>query len=394
MYNRHQCIITVYASQSWFPIMLQILRTFYGFWNLEFFHSTIPSFCVSENITTLRALALQYLPGLYPLLLIIITYILIKLHDRNVRVVVWMWRCFHRCLALFRRSLIWNPKASIVSTFATFLTLTFQKLFIVSVKLLTKVTVTDIQSNSSQYLLFAPTVPYFGKEHLPFAILAIAILSTFIALPPLLLLIYPTKTFQKLLGCLKIRWPALHIFADVFQGCYKNRTDGKYDYRWFAAFYFIIHFIILLAYVINYNEEFSWTIYAIIFVIGSLLFALFRPYKKNWLNILDSVILALLGIALLWIIYCIETQGRWIQLAGFIAALPLMYFVVFVTYKLLLWLRILQKYQQKSKDICQLLQQMWQGQKHRQQELGDEEQLPDRLINSCEYQPLLQNRDS
>ena len=143
-----------------------------GTWN--FFHSTIPPFCVSENITTLHALALQYLPGLYPLLLIIITYILIKLHDRNVRVVVWMWRCFHRCLALFRRSLIWSPKASIVSTFATFLTLTFQKLFIVSVKLLTKVTVTDIQSNLSQYLLFAPTVPYFGKEHLPFAILELS----------------------------------------------------------------------------------------------------------------------------------------------------------------------------------------------------------------------------
>ena len=172
----------------------------------------------------------------YPLVLIIGTYILIELHDRNVRVLVWMWRPFHRCLAPFQRTLRWNPKASIVSTFATFLTLAYNKIAIVSSKLLINSKVTDIRGNSSQFLLLAPTVPYFGSEHLPFAILAIVVLSTFIALPPLLLIAYPTITFQKMLGCLKIRWQALHIFADVFQGCYKNRTDGKYDYRYFAAF--------------------------------------------------------------------------------------------------------------------------------------------------------------
>ena len=49
--------------------------------------------------------------------------------------------------------------------------------------------VIDIRGNSSYYLLLAPTVPYFGNKHLLFAILAIAVLSTFIALPPLLLLV-------------------------------------------------------------------------------------------------------------------------------------------------------------------------------------------------------------
>ena len=131
-----------YASHSWFQVMQKILVTFYGVWNLDFFHSVIPPFC--ENITTLHALALQYLPAFYPLLLIIVTYILIELHDRNVRVLVWMWRPFHRCLAPFRRSLRWNPKASIVSTFATFLTLAYNKLVIVSSKLLTNSRVTDI----------------------------------------------------------------------------------------------------------------------------------------------------------------------------------------------------------------------------------------------------------
>ena len=392
--NYNNSFFIAYASQPWFKVTQKILITFYSVWNLDFFYSVIPPFCLSENITTLHALALQYLPAFYPLLLIIVTYILIELHDRNVRVLVWMWRPFQRCLAPFQRSLRWNPKASIVSTFATFLTLAYNKLIIVSVGLLIGTKVTDIQGNSSHYLVLAPTVPYFGREHLPFAILAIVVLSTFIALPPLLLIAYPTITFQKMLSCLKIRWPALHIFADVFQGCYKNRTDGKYDYRYFAAFYFILRIIILLLNVFSYSSEIGWPLSVAVLIIGSLLFALLRPYKKNWLNILDSVILALLGLAALWTLYNLEANGRWIQLEVFIAALPLMYFVMYVAYRLLSWLGILQKCQQKSRSICQSLQQKWQGHHFRQQELCDEEQLPDRMENPCEYEQLTQNRDS
>ena len=196
-----------------------------------------------------------------------------------------------------------------------------------------------------------------------------------------------------MLGCLKIRWPALHIFADVFQGCYKNRTDGTNDYRYFAAFYFILRIIILLLIVFSYSSEIGWPLSVAFLIVGSLLFALLRPYKKNWLNILDSVLLASLGLAALWVLYNLETQGRWIQLEVFIAALPLMYFVMYVAYKLLSWLGI-QKCQQKSRRICQFLQQKWQGHNIRQQELCDEEQLPDRMVNPCEYQQLPQNMDN
>ena len=394
--NASNSFSNAYATQSWFQILQKIIITFYDVWNLDFLHSVIPPFCLSENITTLHALALQYLPAFYPLLLIIVTYILIELHDRNVRVLVWMWRPFQRCLAPFQRSLRWNPKASIVSTFATFLTLAYNKIIIVSSELLIGTRVTDIHGNSSRYLLLAPTVPYFGSEHLPFAILAIVVLSTFIALPPLLLIAYPTITFQKMLSCLKIRWHALHIFADVFQGCYKNRTDGKYDYRYFAAFYFILRIIIiLLVSVFNNVIGLGWALSTAVLIIGSLLFALLRPYKKNWLNILDSIILALLGLGTLWVLYTLEApQGKWIQLIGFIAAVPLMYFVIYVACKLLSWLGIFQKCQQKSRTICQSLQQKWQGHNFRQQELCDEGQLPDRVVNPCEYQQLPQNRNN
>ena len=301
--------------------------------------------------------------------------------------------CHFKMHVSFTKTLKMEPKDLNCWYFATFLTLAYNNIIIVSAELLNGSMVTDIQGNSSQYLLLAPTVPYFGKQHLPYAILAIVVFSTFIALPPLLLISYPTKTFQKLLGCLKIRWPALHIFADVFQGCYKNRTDGKYDYRWFAAFYLTVRIILFVICVIPNIGVLGWTIGVIVLGISSLMFALLRPYKKNWLNILDSLILASLGLAALWIVYNLETEGRWFQLIGFIASIPLVYFVVYVAYKIISWLRILQKFQQNSKDICQFLQQRWRGHDFRQQRLCDEEQLPDRLINPCEYQPLPKNRD-
>ena len=391
--DTNRLVFTAYTSQSWFQVMQQIFITFYGIWNFDFFRSVTPPFCVGENITTLHALALQYLPAFYPLLLIAATYVLIELHDRNVRVVVWMWRPFHRCHASLQKSLRWNPKASIVSTFATFLTLAYTKLIIVSGRLLAGTKVSNIRGNSSFYLMVAPTVPYFGKEHLPFAIFAIAVLSTFIALPPLLLISYPTKSFQKMLGCLKIRWPALHIFADVFQGCYKNRTDGKYDYRWFAALYFIIRITLFVMCVIPNIATLGWTIATIILITGSLMFALLRPYKKNWLNILDSLILASLGLAAMWILYGIENKGVWIQLVGFIIPLPLVYFVAYVAYRLLTWFEVPQKFWRKLRSISQSLHRRWQGHNFRQ-ELCDEEQLPDRMVNPCEYQPLPQNRNN
>ena len=69
-----------------------------------------------------------------------------------------------------------------------------------SSELLIGTRVTDIRGNSSRYLLLAPTVPYFGSKHLPFAILAIVVLSTFIALPPLLLIAYLSRFRDSVLG--------------------------------------------------------------------------------------------------------------------------------------------------------------------------------------------------
>ena len=63
---------------------LKVLLVVCGTWSLDFC-SVIPPFCVSSSIKTVHVhvLVLEYLVVFYPLCLILITYILYKLHDNN-----------------------------------------------------------------------------------------------------------------------------------------------------------------------------------------------------------------------------------------------------------------------------------------------------------------------
>ena len=124
----------------------------------------------------------------------------------------------------FRRN--WEAKTSIIDAFATFLLLSYTKILLVSFSLLTPANVYIINGTSvGKILNNDPSVKFFGGDHLPYAILAVIILLTIGAIPPLLLLC-PSHRFQKLLSFFKLQSHGLRAFVDVFQGCYKNGADG------------------------------------------------------------------------------------------------------------------------------------------------------------------------
>ena len=102
---------------------------------------------------------------------------------------------------------------------------------------------------SPQSSTYAPDVDYFGKEHLPYATLAIICLSIFSIFPVLLLILYPCSCFQKLLNRLHVRWFILRTLMDSFQGCYKDGTEtGTRDCRWISSIYFLTGFTLFTAY--------------------------------------------------------------------------------------------------------------------------------------------------
>ena len=173
--------------------------TFYGIWNLDFFRYFIPSFCISSDMTTLHTIALEYVVAIYPLLLTVVIYFCIEMYDSGVRVVVCVWRPFHVCFTRFRRR--WNPKGSVINTFATFLLLSYSKLLTVSYQLLDANTLYNITGKTvgPPVLYYNASIEYFSKEHLPFAVPALCVLLVFVIFPLLLLLLYPMRSFQRCL---------------------------------------------------------------------------------------------------------------------------------------------------------------------------------------------------
>ena len=211
---------------------------------------------------------------------------------------VCLWRVFCKCFSICRRrwGRQWDPAASLVHIFAAFLLLSYSKILFVSLQLLSY-TQLHIPTGG---ILDPPTRVYhdaslewFGSKHLPFALLAIFVLCIFVLFPALVLLLYPTKPFQKCLGCCGSRWLALHAFADVFQGCYKNGTNGTRDCRYFAGLYLVLRIVLLLAmYGGSVFGMYDEMVSILCLVIAALVFLLFRPYKDNiWLNVWDSTLL-------------------------------------------------------------------------------------------------------
>ena len=77
------------------------------------------------QVHTHQVLLLDYSVAVYPLLLIFITFILVKLHDKFA-FVVYLWRPFHKCLVVFRKQ--WNIRSSLSNALATFIILSYIKM--------------------------------------------------------------------------------------------------------------------------------------------------------------------------------------------------------------------------------------------------------------------------
>ena len=186
----------------------------YGIWNLDFFRLLYHPFCLHPEMTTLQVLALYYAIAVYPLLLIVFTYLLVVMHDHNVRIVVWLWKPFHAYFVHFRKKS--NVKGSLINTFATFLLLSYVKFLHTSFAFLFPVNVYNIYGRSKRYLFYDGTVEYFGPEHLPFAILALGVLLVFNIFPLFLLVLYPCQWFQRCLNRYNIQYQLFDTFMDVF----------------------------------------------------------------------------------------------------------------------------------------------------------------------------------
>ena len=226
--------------------------------------------------------------GVYPLFLILLTYIFVKLHD-NYPIVVWFWKPFHRCLASFRRK--WNTQSYLVHALATFFVLSYAKILNTSFEFLIPSHVFNLKGQSVHKFLwyYNGSVDMTSKGYLPYLVLALFMLVVFNIFPLLLLALYPFRWFQRFLICrlpLKVKI-ALQIFMDTFHGCFE---DTAHDYRHFATLYMAVRFLNLLI-VSAFSIKLYNSAVTILLTFTLALVAKFHPYKCKRCNTVDIIML-------------------------------------------------------------------------------------------------------
>lgn len=256
-----------------------LFAMFYGVWNLDMFRSFYPSICLSSRMTTLQAYFLEYAIGLYPLGVLIVIFFCVNRYDRGCRIVFCMCRPLHSCLAHLRRAV--DVRASLIDAFATFIVLSQNKIGYTSFHILQPVYVYYIDGTYKSFVYIDPNIPFFGWNHLLYAVPALFLTTVFILIPFLLLILYPFKLFQNFLNACDCQCSILRTFADTFHGCYKDGTGGTRDYRWFAGLHFSMRFFLVALLDMTRFYKLS----AVSNILGSLFYiaalAVFQPYKKN-----------------------------------------------------------------------------------------------------------------
>ena len=253
---------------------------FYGFWNLDILRSFYPQICLSPRMTTLHAVLLEYLVALFPHLMVFVIYYSVKLYDHGYRAIFCVCRPVHTCLARLRRSI--DIRTSLIDAFATSIILSVNKVIFTSSSILQPVYVYSPYGNHSVCVYLDPTMEYFGWHHLPYALTALVFIFTLILVPLLLLFLYPLRCFQTFFNYCGWQCQVLHVFADSFQGCYKDGTTGTRDYRWFAGVNILMRFtftVIPLELARN-SKPLAYSFMIIGVALYMSLLAIFQPYKK------------------------------------------------------------------------------------------------------------------
>ena len=317
-------------------------------WNLDIMRAIYHPFCLHPNMTIVQALALDYLIALYPLVLLLIIYFLVSLHSKNNTVIVKMWKPFWAVLRPLIRNL--NIQTSLIESFATLYFLSAMKVQSVSLDLLSPTALYYANGSVSDklYLFLAGDVEYFGQDHCLYGTLAVIFLLLFLCIPGLLLFLYPCRFFQRFLNRIRCNSVTLRTFMDVFQGNYKDGTNGTRDYRFFAGVFFMTRFVLVAIFMLLSSLYFILMFGTILTMLGFSV-AILHPQRTKLHYTLDCITLLLLSILLFSAIGFFlgphnSIASNFSKIFGYISfALPLIYINCLVLY----WITVKKKIPQR-----------------------------------------------
>ena len=92
------------------------------------------------------------------------------------------------------------------------------------------------------------------------------------------------------------------MIMDTFQGWYKDGTEGTYDYRSLSALYMLLRVALVGEYLFiiglsqQSHDDLKWFITGSFHVLLGTFFLAVKPYKKQWMNDVDGLILIFIGL--------------------------------------------------------------------------------------------------
>ena len=263
----------------------KFLLSLYMMWSLDVFSLFVPPLCCVPNLSNMTVIAFKYIGAVYPLLLVSGSYLILKLHQWNVKPIIFVFWPIRACLQCMR---IKMDSTSLLTTFCTFVSLAFVKLSIISLLLLSNERIYTASGELvGTVLLFDGTMAAWGPEHTPHAAMAVLVLVGFLFLPSLALTLYPLCNVQRRLdGQGRAARYAQYCTAvmEVFYGHFKDGTEGSRDYRFLGgvqlAFKFLLFFLILFG-PTKMNEEPNYIVLQICTLLWALMILVLQPYKNQ-----------------------------------------------------------------------------------------------------------------
>ena len=284
-------LLSIYEQRAHTRWLHQLVKVLCGIWNLDFLRDLIPPFCLSSHLSNVHGLYLESLYIVYPLTLILITYICIELHANNFKPIILLWKPFHKCFSRLRRA--WDPKASIINAFSSFFLLTSSRTIYAAVRSLHTVKMYEALPHNNLIARRVLYVDLNASRTLPL-IYGITLIVLFL-FPTILFCIYPIKYIRvsvEYLLSLKSQ-NALRVFMDTFHGHCKDGTDGSRDFRAVSGLPMLVLLAVTSLQIFQSTSLDSLPAIPLLCFAASFFIASARPYKKTTINVVVSFMFGL-----------------------------------------------------------------------------------------------------
>ena len=254
-------------------------KIIYGLFNFDFFSVESLSFCLWKQATVLDTLAFKYITTIFGFGFIMCLVCIVH-------------HCQCKTICRFKKKI--NTRDSVIHGLSAFLVMCYAQCTKVSFQILTSVTLTGEGGTPGPQVSRFGGIPYFQGKHLAYAIPACVCLTTIVAIPPTLLIVFPLVlrllSFCGLSESRPTIWISSHIWTirlvpilDSFQACFKD------NFRFFAGLYFVYRIAIFAAYAFSENiMQFFVSIEAMLIVMLGF-HAVAQPYERRTDNVVDSL---------------------------------------------------------------------------------------------------------